>query len=113
MKRRALDPAIAEISHLAGFNAAYQPLKQGKRVVGVRLAWGLKDRAALVEAQKELDRPRIGRTARRDGLVEAIAAERQRIAESLAAAPVDRLRPQDMGHAEHGGNPPRPEDQIG
>lgn len=113
MRRFVLDRAIAEISHLAGFNAAYEPLKQGKRIVGVRLAWGLKDRAALVEAQKELDRPRVGRTARREGRVEAIAAERQRIAESLAAAPVDRLRPPAVGRVEQGGVPPSPEDQDG
>lgn len=110
MRRFVLDRAIAEISHLAGFNAAYQPLKQGKRIVGVRLVWGLKDRDALVEAQKELDRPRVGRTARREGLVEAIAAERQRIAESLAAAPIDRPIPDRMGHSEQGGEPHRPED---
>ena len=111
MRRFVLDRAIAEISHLAGFNAAYQPIKKGKRIAGVRLIWGLKDRAGLVEAQKELDRPRVGRTARREGLVEVVAAERQRIAESLAAAPVDRLRPGYVGHTGHGGEPPRLEDQ--
>lgn len=111
MRRFVMDRAIAEISHLAGFHAAYQPIKKGKRIAGVRLIWGLKDRAALVEAQKELDRPRVGRTARREGLVEAIAAERQRIAESLAAAPVDRTSPDHVGRAGQGGEPPRPEDR--
>lgn len=87
VKRRALDTAMAEINHVAGFHAAYEPLKRGRRIVGVRLAWGLKDRAELVKAQKELDRPRIGRTARRAGLVETIAEERHRLAESLANTP--------------------------
>jgi len=57
----------------------------------------LKDRAELVAAQKELERPRVGRKARRAGLVETIAQERQRIAESLAAAPgLDRTTPDHM-----------------
>ena len=87
LRARALDPAIAEINHLAGFYAAYEPIKRGRRIVGVRLAWGLKAPADLVKAQRELDRPRIGRTARRAGLVETIADERHRLAESLANAP--------------------------
>lgn len=87
VKRRALDPAIAEINQLAGFRAQYMPLKQGRRIVGIRLAWGLKDRAGLVEAASELDRPRVGRKARRAGLVDTIAQERHKLAESLANAP--------------------------
>src|SRR6056297_1119955 len=87
VKRRALDPAVAEINQLAGFRAEYQPVKHGRRVAGVRLAWGLKARDELVEAQRELERPRVGRKARRAGLVETIAQERHRLAESLANAP--------------------------
>jgi hypothetical protein len=101
VKRRALDPAIAEINQLAGFHAAYEPVKRGRRIVGVRLAWGLKDRADLVQTQRELDRPRVGRKARRSGLVESIADERRRIAESLAAAPgVGRSRPGQVSRSE-------------
>ena len=101
VKRRALDPAIAEINQLAGFHAAYEPIKRGRRIVGVRLAWGLKDGADLVQTQRELDRPRVGRKARRSGLVESIADERQRIAESLAAAPgVGRSRPDQVNRSE-------------
>ena len=87
LRRFAIDRAISEINHLAGFTAAYMPLKRGRRVVGVRLAWGHKAADDLVETQRELDRSRVGRTARRDGLVETIAQERHRLAVSLANAP--------------------------
>lgn len=87
LRRFVLDRAVSEINQLAGFHAAYEPIKRGRRIVGVRLAWGLKDRVDLVETQRELDRPRVGRKARRKGLVESIADERHRIAESLASAP--------------------------
>jgi len=109
MRRFALDRAIAEINHVAGFHAAYQPLKRGRRIAGVRFAWGLKDRDELVKAQEELDRPRIGRKARRDGLVETIAQERQRLAESLASAPViDRAMPDQVGRDRPDQKPPEP-----
>lgn len=109
MRRFALDPALAEINHLAGFHAAYGPLKRGRRIVGVMLTWSLKERAELVEAQRELDRSRVGRTARREELVETIAEARRRIAESLAnAPPIDQLRPDYLGRPSPEPRPPRP-----
>jgi hypothetical protein len=110
VKLRALDPAIAEINHLAGFHAAYMPIKRGRRVVGVRIAWGLKAPADLVKTQRELDRPRVGRTARRVGLVETIADERHRLAESLANAPGLNWtsEPDQIGRTEPVQKPPEP-----
>jgi hypothetical protein len=88
LRRFALEPAIAEVSHLAGFHAAYTPIKRGRRITAVRLIWGLKDRDDLIAAAQELDRPRIGRAARRMGQVETITQERQRLADRLADAPL-------------------------
>lgn len=107
VKRRALDPVIAEINQLAGFRAAYDPVKHGRRVAGVRLAWGLKARDELVEAHKELERPRVGRKERRAGLVQTIAQERHRLAESLANAPgVGRATPDHMSRDDPDHKPP-------
>lgn len=101
VKRRALDPAVAEINHLAGFHASYMPLKRGRSVAGVRLSWGLKAKEELIETHKELERHRAGRKARREGLVETIAQERRRLAESLANAPsVVQSRPRDLNRNE-------------
>jgi hypothetical protein len=40
----------------------------------------------LIEAQKELDLPRVGRTVRREGKAETIADERAALTDSLANA---------------------------
>jgi hypothetical protein len=113
LKSRAIEPAIAEVNQLAGFRAAYMPVKRGRRVVGIRLAWGQKAPADLVETQKELDRPRIGRTARRDGLVETVAQERHRLAESLANAPgLGRTEPEHMSQRETGQKWPEPDGEY-
>lgn len=94
-KLRALDVAVEEINHLAGFTVSYLPKKLGKRVIGVTIAWGVKEQAGRIEALKELERPKVGRKARREGTVEAITTEsvfeaddRQRLAlaEALARA---------------------------
>lgn len=102
MRRFAIDPAIAEINHLAGFHAGYSTIKRGRRITGVRLTWGLKSPDELAETQRELDRSRIGRTARRDELVETIIQARHRLAESLANAPLVRPRPDHLNQDEPG-----------
>jgi hypothetical protein len=93
-RRFALDKAVAEINHLAGFRAAYQPIKHGRKIAGIKLAWGRKAGDELIEAAKELERHRSGRTARRDGKVEDIAQEhavlRHSLANAIAAAPYDK-----------------------
>lgn len=90
LRMRALDPAIAEVNQLAGFHAGFVPLKRGRRVVGVTLTWGMKDRAARVEALKELDRPKVGRKARRSGnadvIVETEGQQREALATALSVA---------------------------
>jgi hypothetical protein len=94
LRMRAVDPAMAEINHLAGFHAGYVPIKRGRKVVGVTLTWGQKDQAARVEAMKELDRPKVGRKERREGRVERLMEEqanreglqREELATALTAA---------------------------
>ena len=94
LKTWALDPAISEINQLAGFHAGFVPLRRGRRIVGVTLSWGLKDRSARVEALKELDRSKVGRKARRDGsadlIVEAEGRQREVLATALSAAGAQR-----------------------
>lgn len=100
-RRRALEPAIAEINHLAGFHAGFVPVRRGKRIVGVTLTWGAKDQTGRVAALKELDRPRVGRKARRQGTVEEVLTaeglEREKLAQALAEAPSwgNRIDPED------------------
>ncbi len=85
-KRRTQDPALAEINQLAGFHAGYVPITRRRRVVGVTLTWGVKDHAAGVEAMKELNQPKVGRKARREGKAELSAKAEDRAREELAQA---------------------------
>jgi plasmid replication initiation protein len=83
-----LQPSLAEINQLAGFVVGFIPLRHGRKIVGVRLTWGVKDHEARVEALRELEASRVGRKARREGQVEMIARaekiERQDIALALS-----------------------------
>ena len=95
-KRRVLDPAVAEINHLTGIGVAWEPIKRGRSVVGIRLFTWQKAQDELDAAAAELDQPRIGRKVRRDDLAERIVDERtrlrRRIVEDFEALPLHRRR---------------------
>ena len=99
LRRRALEPALAEINQLAGFHAGFVPLTRGRRVVGVRLTWGLKNHAARIEALRELDRPKVGRKERREGRVEELVRvedyQREELATALSKLQTARILPED------------------
>jgi hypothetical protein len=68
--RDSIQPAIAEINQTSRMTLTATPHKIGRTVAGVTIAWEEKPQEAKREAKRELDRPKIGRAARRDGTVE-------------------------------------------
>lgn len=93
LRAKALERAVAEINHLAGFHAGFVPITKRRKIVGVTLTWGTKDSVARIAAMKELDRPRVGRKTRREGRVEHLVEieetregwEREELATALSA----------------------------
>jgi hypothetical protein len=74
LNKHVLKPALAEVNVLAPFGVSVLPVKQGKKVVQIRVGWWPKDSASLREAFNELQRSRIGRRARISGTAEQVAA---------------------------------------
>lgn len=66
--RYALKPALAEINQLSRFDVIAMPIKDGRHVDAVRLSW--KPKVDATAARQKLDRPKVGRKARRDGTAE-------------------------------------------
>ena len=75
-KRYVLEPACAEINQLTGIGVAWEPIKYGRKVMGVRISTWRKSAAEVAEADAELARHRAGRKERREELVERIVEER-------------------------------------
>jgi hypothetical protein len=71
--RRAVQPAIAEINQTSRLTLTATPRKVGRTVASVTIAWEEKPQEAKQEAKRELDRPKVGRKARRDGSAETLA----------------------------------------
>lgn len=70
--KHVLKPAVAEVNALAPFGVTVVPLKQGKRVMQVRVGWWTKESDALHEAFSELQRSKVGRRARIIGRAEYV-----------------------------------------
>ncbi|ETI65463.1 replication initiation protein [Sphingomonas sp. ID1715] len=86
-RRDVLAKSKAEIDQLADFIVEWEEIRgsgRGRPVEAVKLTFSPKDPVDQEETAKELDRPKVGRRARRDGSVEQIAA-------IPAAAPVAAL----------------------
>jgi hypothetical protein len=74
LNKHVIKPAVAEVNALAPFGVAVTPVKQGKRVVQIRVGWWAKEADALRAAWNEMERTRVGRRARIAGGVETVQA---------------------------------------
>ena len=83
-KRSVLEPAVAEINHLTGITVHWEAIKQGRRVVAVRITADKKDNTALDAAETELSHPRLGRKARRTDTVVSLADKQVELRRALA-----------------------------
>ena len=77
LKAWALVPAIEEINQLSRLTLTATSNKIGRTVVSVTINWQVKGDPN--EAKAELDRPKVGRKARRDGTVETIIESTQKL----------------------------------
>lgn len=64
LNQYAIKPAIAEINALATFGVMVRPVKSGRRVTGVTIAWWMKSYDELRQAFAEVRRHSAGRKAR-------------------------------------------------
>lgn len=75
LNQYAIKPALLEVNALSDFLVRVEPVKQGRRVVGVVIGWSVKDIEGRKAAYTELQRSRIGRKPQLTGAVEAVDGE--------------------------------------
>ena len=73
LRRRVIESAIAEINQLSRLTLTATPNKIGRTVASVTIAW--EPKPDPTEARRELDRPKVGRKARRHGTAEVPVSE--------------------------------------
>ena len=96
LNKHVVKPIVTEVNALATFGVSVLPIKQGKRVVRVRVGWWAKEGEALRNAFNELQRSKVGRRAR-------IADANENITKLLPSA----LRLMRVGRLEHTRSSPK------
>jgi hypothetical protein len=87
LNKHVIKPAVAEVNALAPFGLSVVPVKQGKRVVQIKVGWWTKDSSALREAWNEMQRSRVGRRARIGGTAEHVADPMPSISRLIRSIP--------------------------
>lgn len=88
--KHVLKPAVMEINALASFTIGVLPIKEGKRVVRLKVNWMHKDAGALQAAIREIESTKVGRKARIAGTVETIAPPIQSIERLMRTERIQR-----------------------
>jgi hypothetical protein len=73
LNKHVIKPAVEEVNALAPFGISILPIKQGKRVVQIKVGWWTKDNTQLGEVFDELQRSKVGRRARISGQTEHVS----------------------------------------
>ena len=67
LRLKAIEPAIAEVNAITPYHVTIKPINKGRKVIGFKMFWSVKDKAALMQSYKELQAAKIGRKARQSG----------------------------------------------
>ena len=91
LNRRALEAAISEINQTSRLTLTATPRKVGRTVASITIAWEEKPQEAKQSTKRELDRPKVGRKARRNGMAETPAAVFPDFGSVKGAQPWDQI----------------------
>jgi plasmid replication initiation protein len=94
--KHVLKPAVMEINALAAFTIGVLPVKEGKRVVQLKVNWMHKDADGLQAAMKEVESTKVGRKARIAGTVEMIVPPIQSIERLMRTERIQRSASQKL-----------------
>lgn len=90
LNKHVIKNVVMEINALASFSVMVLPIKTGKKVTHVRIAWWMKTKAEIDAAWREVNRSKIGRRARIAGqtilVTDAHASESRRLRDARRIA---------------------------
>lgn len=72
LRIKAIEPAVAEVNAITPYYVTITPINKGRKVIGFKMYWYVKDEAGLTKSYDELQAARVGRTKRQKGEADTI-----------------------------------------
>ena len=72
LRIKAVEPALAEVNAITPYSVTITPISKGRKVIGFKMHWHVKDKAGLMQSYKELQAAKVGRTARTAGISDSV-----------------------------------------
>jgi plasmid replication initiation protein len=72
LRIKAIEPAVAEVNAITPYNVTITPMNKGRKVIGFKMHWYVKDEQGLMKSYKELQSAKVGRTKRQEGAADTI-----------------------------------------
>ena len=75
LRIKAIEPAVAEVNAITPYHVTILPINKGRKVVGFKMHWHVKDEAGMVASYKELQSAKTGRNERTSSTADVIVEE--------------------------------------
>ena len=72
LRLKAIEPAVAEVNAITPYQVTISPVSKGRKVVGFKMYWHVKDEQGLIKSYKELQAAKVGRTKRQEDATDTI-----------------------------------------
>ena len=72
LRIKAIEPAVAEVNAITPYYVTITPINKGRKVIGFKMYWHVKDEQGLMKSYDELQAAKVGRTARTAGVSDSI-----------------------------------------
>jgi hypothetical protein len=72
LRIKAIEPAVTEVNDISPYNVTITPRNKGRKVIGFKMYWYVKDEQGLKKSYEEIQSAKVGRTQRQEDAADTI-----------------------------------------
>ena len=72
LRIKAIEPAVTEVNAITPYGVKIIPVSKGRKVIGFRMYWHVKDKQGMIASYQELQASKVGRSKRQSDSAETV-----------------------------------------